>query len=199
MWTLGAVIGLTVVAGISTVADLGWGALESIGLSPGRQVEELGLNGVLGLGLSLPQYVVFRRALRNQSAAAAAWVPATVLVLVIQDLVSLFWLRGAPTDVATVASIVFVALLALVQALLLAAILDNRSAAVLWVLGMAVVAALVYVLRVNALYSALSATNVVIAILAQLAVFGVIYGSVTGAALVASVKISSRGPEPAAR
>ena len=192
-------IGLTVVAGISTVADLGWGALESIGLSPGRQVEELGLNGVLGLGLSLPQYVVFRRALRNQSAAAAAWVPATVLVLVIQDLVSLFWLRGAPTDVATVASIVFVALLALVQALLLAAILDNRSAAVLWVLGMAVVAALVYVLRVNALYSALSATNVVIAILAQLAVFGVIYGSVTGAALVASVKISSRGPEPAAR
>jgi len=199
VWTLGAVIGLTVVAGISTVADLGWGALESIGLSPGRQVEELGLNGVLGLGLSLPQYVVFRRALRNQSAAAAAWVPTTVLVLVIQDLVSLLWLRGAPTDVATVASIVFVALLALVQALLLAAILGNRSAALLWVVGMALVAALGYLLPVSALYSALSATNVVIAVLAQLAVFGVIYGSVTGAALVASVKISSRAPKPAAR
>ena len=199
MWTLGAVIGLAVVGGIATVADLGWSALESIELSPGRQVEELGLNGVLGLGLSLPQYVVFRRALRNQSAAAAAWVPTTVLVLVIQDLVSLLWLRGAPTYVATVASIVFVALLALVQALLLAAILGNWSAALLWVVGMALVAALGYLLPVSALYSALSATNVVIAVLAQLAVFGVIYGSVTGAALVASVKISSRAPKPAAR
>lgn len=199
VWVLGAVVGVAVVAGVATLADLGWGTLDYIGLAPGRQIEELGLNGLLGLGLSLPQYVIFRRALGNRSPAAVAWVPTAVILFVLQDVVSLLWLRGAPHDVATVAGIVFGVLLAVVQALLLAEIVGTRSAAVLWVLGMVVFAALSYVLPVDAFYRALLAVNVVTAVLVEVAVFGAIYGSITGAAFVTSVKISSRAPAPAAR
>jgi hypothetical protein len=171
--------------------------LYQIDVAPPSGAYDLIANAVLGFSVSLPQYVILRRVLGYQSGGARAWVPVTVLVLVVADFISLFWLRDAPSSVKTITALLYGMAFIGAQGLLLKDMLKLRSAPWLWLLTTGVFIAVVFV--VPDPYRALERVNTLVAMFTDAAVFGGIYGATYGLCLVLMVRLAarSRAPEPA--
>jgi hypothetical protein len=185
-WTLAAIVGVLLVAGLVSALGAFWDFVDQFGLAPPSSVLELVANVLLALCLSLAQLVVLRVVLDHNSGAARAWVPVATLGYVLQYFVSAYWLRSAPAGVALVVSIVLGALAAGAQGLVLREMLHVRSAMWIWLGG-----TVAFYLATSAFY----ATRLVDPnSFPGAVVLGFLYGATTGAAVTFTVRRSVRRP-----
>lgn len=92
-WTAAGVAGWLLSFAILEAVVLVLNLLDRVDVSLPTAAYDLIANAVLGFSVSLPQYVILRAVLGHQSGAARAWVPVTVLVLVVAEFTNLFWLH----------------------------------------------------------------------------------------------------------
>ncbi len=156
--------------------------------------------------VAFPQYIVLRLLIGHPSLAGAMWIPVSVVAWLAAYLASSVWAERTTnallsvgaikaltpgvfpfiTLITGVESITLAAVLGLAQGLLLARIFVARSAARLWFVGNVVAAVVVWIIieiRSDGLSNRTNQTAV--DLLLPIAIFGALYATVTGIALVA--------------
>jgi len=144
------------------------------------------------------EYLVLRSFMSRASPAMRAWIPVTAAVLVAEYFVPyvLYGLPPAPITsgiqlVPTLIASTSALVLGLAQGILLAQIVGNRLALVLWVVGGMVTFALSGAFIYSGLADGVfSMPNIVAALILGNAVFGAIQGGVSGAFLVLAKRLT---------
>jgi len=200
-WTLASAVGVLIGGALTSGAAVTEYFLKPAGLETVGGVLDL-VAFVLGAtALAALEYLVLRSFMPRASSAMKAWIPVTAAVLVAEYFVP-YVLYGLPPEpitsgiqlVPTLIQSTSAVVLGLAQGILLAQMVGNRLAVVLWVVGGMVTFALgeafIYSGLVDRVFSML---NIVAGLIVGNLAIGTIEGGVSGAFLVL-VKRLAREP-----
>src|SRR5437868_3163944 len=184
-WVVAAVIGFELPL---FVALRGFGLL--FGAAPGSIAYRLITLIVGAVGLALLQVVVLRVLVTDSTVVAVLWLPAGLAVALPSYAITQTWLAVAPTGsrqiVAVLLQVAFTTALGLLQGTVLNVGLHRRSALVIWPLANLLILAIDYAsVGLGVPMRLVHTLPLLQALVLVSGISGLIYGAVTGAALVA--------------